>query len=123
MTAKANRLIWSARKLGIFGLGSFAIAATLMSFGSGTSSADVEEVAPAPVVTSRQALIVSDNALRASAPGEARGALETRSADSGIVHAQGELRDSVKAVVGTTAAPFGVEQNGAFVEGAPIGDW
>lgn len=123
MAENASGLIRSSKKLGALGLGSFAIAAAFMSLGSGTASADVEEVAPTPQVTSRQALVIDDNSLRASAIGEARGFLETRSGDSGIVHAQGETRDSVKAVVGTTAAPFNLESNGSFQFSPPIGDW
>jgi hypothetical protein len=123
MAENASGLIRSSKKLGALGLGSFAVAAAFMSLGSGTASAEVEEVAPTPQVTSRQALVIDENALRATAVGEARGFLETRSADSGIVHAQGEVVDSVKAVVGTTAAPFNLEQNGSFQFSPPIGDW
>ena len=94
MAENASGLIRSSKKLGALGLGSFAVAAAFMSLGSGTASAEVEEVAPSPQVTSRQALIIDDNSLRASAIGEARGFLDTRSADSGIVHAQGELLPS-----------------------------
>jgi hypothetical protein len=123
MAENASGLIRSSKKLGALGLGSFAVAAAFMSLGSGTASAEVEEVAPTPQVTSRQALVIDDNSLRATAIGEARGFLSTRSGEEGIVHAQGEIRDSVKAVVGTTAAPFNLESNGAFEFSPPIGDW
>ncbi|GAA1675688.1 hypothetical protein MMUR_58560 [Mycolicibacterium murale] len=122
MAENASGLIRSSKKLGALGLGSFAVAAAFMSLGSGTASA-VEEVAPTPQVTSRQALIIDDNSLRSSAIGEARGFLSTRAADSGIVHAVGEVKDSIMAVPGTTAAPFNLESNGAFVFSPPIGDW
>ena len=41
------------------------------------------------------------------------------------MHAQGEgvHVDTIKAVPGTTAAPFNLESNGAFVFSPPIGDW
>lgn len=123
MADNANGLIRRSKKLGALGLGSFAVGAAFMGLGTGTASADVEEVAPSPVVTSRQALIIDENALRATAPGEARGFLETRMADAGIVHSQGETRDSVKAVVGTTASPFNLESNGVFAFSPPMGDW
>ncbi|MGB3482479.1 MAG: hypothetical protein WBB07_09740 [Mycobacterium sp.] len=122
MALNASGLVRSSKKLAALGLGSAAVAAAFMSLGSGTANA-VEEVAPTPVVTSRQALIIDDNALRATAPGQARGMLNTRSANSGVVHAQGNVKDSVKAVVGTSAAPFNLESNGSFQTGAPIGDW
>ncbi|CAN5453237.1 hypothetical protein BH11ACT7_BH11ACT7_34220 [soil metagenome] len=123
MAENASGLIQSSKKLGALGLGSFAVAAAFMGLGSGTASAEVEEVAPSPQVTSRQALVIDENSLRSQAMGQARGFLDTRSADSGIVHAQGETRDSVKAVVGTTAAPFNLESNGSFQFSPPIGDW
>jgi len=57
--------------------------------------------------------------------GQARGFLDTRSADAGIVHAQGEgvHVDTIKAVPGTKSAPFNLDSNGAFVFSPPIGDW
>jgi hypothetical protein len=39
------------------------------------------------------------------------------------ISAQGELRDSIKAVPGTTAAPFNLESDGSFQFSPPIGDW
>jgi hypothetical protein len=123
MADNASGLIRRSKKLGVLGLGSLAVGVAMMGFGTGTASADVEEVAPSPVVTSRQALLIDENALRATSLGEARGFLSTRTADSGIVHAQGETRDSVKAVSGTTASPFNLESNGAFVFSPPMGDW
>lgn len=112
------------RKLAIFGFGSFAGATVLAGLGSGTASADVEESAPVPYVTSRQALVIDDNALRVADYGEARGFLDTRNAESGVVHAQGAgNKDTVKAVPGTKAAPFNLASNGAFIFSPPIGDW
>jgi hypothetical protein len=113
----------SAKKLTAVGLGSFAVAAAFMGLGSAVANADVEEVAPTPQVTSRQALVVDDNSLRATAIGEARGLGESRSSDVQEINAQGEVRDSVKAVPGTTAAPFNLEANGSFEFSPPIGDW
>jgi hypothetical protein len=106
-----------AKKLGALGLGSFAVAAAFAVMGSGTATAEVEEVGPGPTVTSRQA---SENSvIRINDFGVARGISEARVADAGIVHAVGEVRDSVKAVVGTTAAAF----QGAYPVGPAIGDW
>jgi hypothetical protein len=123
MAETANGLMTSVKKLSAVGLGSVAVAAAFMSLGSAVAGADVEEMAPTPQVTSRQALIIDDNALRAVAIGNSRGAGATRSADPFEISAQGELRDSVKAVPGTTAAPFNLESNGSFVFDPPIGDW
>jgi hypothetical protein len=122
MADNASGPIRSAKKLGALGLGSFAVAAAFMGLGSGTANA-VEEVAPTPAVTSRQALIIDQNALRFTAPGEARGMLSTRNGAEGIVHAQGDVKDSIKAVVGTSAAPFNLESDASFQTGPPIGDW
>jgi len=115
----------SSKKFVILGLGSFAGATLLAGLGSATAGAEVEESAPTPYVTSRQALLVDDNALRVSDYGQARGFLDTRSADAGIVHAQGEgvHVDTIKAVPGTKSAPFNLDSNGAFVFSPPIGDW
>ena len=115
----------SSKKLAILGFGSFAGATLLAGLGSATAAAEVEESAPAPYVTSRQALLVDDNALRVADYGEARGFLDTRSANAGIVHAQGEgvHVDTIKAVPGTKSAPFNLESNGSFVFSPPIGDW
>jgi hypothetical protein len=114
-----------SKKLAGLGFGSFAGATLLAGLGSATASAEVEESAPAPYVTSRQAILIDDNALRVADYGEARGFGDTRSADAGIVHAQGEgvHVDTVKAVPGTKAAPFNLESNGSFVFSPPIGDW
>jgi hypothetical protein len=87
------------------------------------AGAEVTEMAPSPQVTSRQAILIDQNALRAVAIGEARGSGTNRLGDMTTVSAQGEVRDSVKAVAGTTAAPFSVESNGAFVFSPPISDW
>ncbi|CAN5722521.1 hypothetical protein BH10ACT9_BH10ACT9_22360 [soil metagenome] len=123
MAETAKGLMTGAKKLSAVGLGSFAVAAAFMSLGSVVANADVEEVAPSPQVTSRQALLIDENSLRAVAIGEARGPGDTRSADMQTVNAQGEVRDSTKAVVGTTAAPFNLESNGSFAFSPPIGDW
>lgn len=113
----------ATKKITAAGLGSFAAAAAFMSFGSAVASADVEEVAPAPHVTSRQALVIDDNALRIADYGQARGLGETRNADLGEVTAQGDVRDTTKAVVGTKSAPFNLESNGSFAFDPPIGTW
>ena len=112
-------------KLAVLGFGSFAGATVLAGLGAGTAAAEVEESAPAPFVTSRQAILIDDNALRVADYGEARGFLDTRNAEAGIVHAQGEgvHVDTVKAVPGTKAAPFNLAANGAFIFSPPIGDW
>ena len=123
MAENSTAFMTSAKKLSALGLGSFAVAAAFMSLGSAVANAAVEEVAPSPQVTSRQALIIDDNSLRASAIGEARGFGETITSDTGIVSAQGEVRDSVKAVSGTIASPFNLESNGSFEFSPPIGDW
>ncbi|QIV83528.1 hypothetical protein [Mycolicibacterium frederiksbergense] len=110
-------------KITAFGLGTFAATAAFMSIGSAVANADVTEVAPSPRVTSRQALLIDDNALRSADYGEARGLGETRNGDLGVVNAQGEVHDSTKAVVGSKAAPFNLESNGSFVFDPPIGAW
>ncbi|PEG53179.1 hypothetical protein [Mycolicibacterium diernhoferi] len=114
-----------SKKLAVLGFGSFAGATLLAGLGSATASAEVQESAPAPYVTSRQAILIDDNALRVADYGEARGFLDTRNAESGVVHAQGQgvHVDTIKAVPGTKAAPFNLASNGAFVFSPPIGDW
>ena len=120
-----NGSVCSPKKLGVVGIGAAAVAAAAVGFGSGTAAAEVQESAPAPYVTSRQAIVIDDNALRVADYGEARGMLNTRNAESGIVHAQGEgvHVDTVKAVPGTKSAPFNLTSDGAFVFYPPIGDW
>ena len=110
-------------KIAALGLGSCAAAAAFLSIGSAVAHADIEESAPTPYVTSRQALLIDDNALRVADYGQARGLGEARGADLGEVTAQGEVRDSTKAVVGSKAAPFNLESNGSFVFDPPIGAW
>lgn len=110
-----------SKKLASMGLGSFVMAAAFAGLSGGTASADLTEVAPGPVVTSRQA---SENSvIRINDFGVARGISEARLADSGIVHAGGssstEVRDTTKAVVGKAARPF----EGAFPVGPALGDW
>ncbi|MDG4667701.1 hypothetical protein [Mycobacterium sp. 236(2023)] len=111
----------SAKTLGAVGLGSFVVAAAFSGLSAGTAGADVEEIAPGPQVTSRQA---SENAvIRINDFGVARGISEARLGDAGEVSATGssstEVRDNTKAVVGTTASAF----EGEYPTGPPIGDW
>lgn len=107
----------SAQKLTALGLGSFAVAAAFGALGSGTAGADIEEVGPGPTVTSRQA---SENSvIRINDFGVARGISEGRVADAGVINAFGEVRDTTKAVVGSTASAF----EGEYPVGPPIGDW
>lgn len=112
-TPRAHRV----KTLGALGLGSFAVAAAFAGLGSGTASADISEVGPGPTVTSRQA---SENSvIRINDFGVARGISEARVADAGVISAFGEVRDTTKAVVGSTAAAF----EGAYPVGPAIGDW
>lgn len=101
------------------GLGSFAVATAFMGLGSGTANADIEEWGPNPTVTSRQATVVSEDAVRPNDFGVARGLADTRLADAGVISAVGEVRDTPKAVVGGTASAF----EGEYPTGPPIGDW
>ncbi|PEG51047.1 hypothetical protein CRI78_28700, partial [Mycolicibacterium diernhoferi] len=57
-------LMASLKRLAVLGFGSFAGATLLAGLGSATASAEVQESAPAPYVTSRQAILIDDNALR-----------------------------------------------------------
>lgn len=124
MTATTRSFTRIATKLTVVGIGAAAVAAAFVSVGAATAAAEVIEVAPRPNVTSRQAVIVDKNALRRAGQGVARGAgAENRRAGSGGVMAQGEVRDGVIAVPGTSSAPFGVRANGEFRQGAPIGAW
>ena len=117
MAAYARALTRISKKLGLVGLGSFAAAAAMVGLGSGAASADVDEVGPSPVVTSRQA---SENSvIRINDYGVARGISEARLAEAGILNAVGEVRDSVKAVVGKTASAF----EGEYPVGPAIGEW
>ena len=105
------------KALSAVGLGSFVAAVALAGLGSGTAGADIEEVGPGPTVTSRQA---SENAvIRINDFGVARGISEGRVADAGVVNAYGEVRDTTKSIVGTTASAF----EGEYPVGPPIGDW
>jgi hypothetical protein len=126
MAAYAKALTRSSKKLGIVGIGSFAVAAAFIGVGSGTASADVNEIAPGPVVTSRQAS--QNSVIRINDYGLARGISEARVADAGVINAFGVqgsemdlpvVRDTMKAVVGTTAAAFA----GEYPVGPAIGDW
>jgi hypothetical protein len=107
----------NAKKLGALGLGSFAVAAAFAAVGCGTAGADVDELGPGPTVVSRQA---SQNAVvRINDFGVARGISEALVADAGVVNAFGEVRDTMKAVVGSKASAF----DGEYPVGPPIGDW
>ncbi|MGE0218087.1 MAG: hypothetical protein AB7F42_30030 [Mycolicibacterium sp.] len=119
MGAHAQARSRFSRKLGVLGLGSFAVAAASIGLGSGIANADIEEAGPSPTVTSRQATVVSELAIRPNDFGVARGLSETRLADAGVISAVGEVRDGVKAVVGGPAAAF----EGNWPTGPPIGDW
>jgi len=82
------------------------------------------EVKPRPNVTSRQAGVVDQNAVRRAGQGVARGAgAETRIADSGGIGAHGIISEGIIAVPGSTSSPFRVGQNGQFRTGAPMGSW
>ncbi len=106
----------SVKTLAIAGFGAFGAAASL-GFGTAVATAEVEEWAPGPTVTSRQA---SENSVvRINDFGVARGVSEARLGDAGVVSAQGEVRDSTKAVVGGTASGF----EGSYPTGPAIGDW
>ena len=112
-TTRARRLA----KWGIVGVGSFVMATAFAGMGSGTAGADISEVGPGPTVTSRQA---SENSvIRINDFGVARGISEARIADAGVINAYGEVRDTMKAVVGSTASAF----EGAYPVGPAIGDW
>lgn len=123
MSNNAGSFVRTTKKLTALSLGSFAVAAAFMTISSATANAEVEEVAPSPIVTSRQALIIDRNALRRTAIGNVRGQGETRRARDGEVRAHGEVRDSVKAVTGTNASPFLLPRNAQFRQSAPIGSW
>jgi len=114
-----------SKKLAVLGFGSFVGATVLTALGSATANAEVQESAPAPYVTSRQAQVIDENALRFVDYGQARGFMDTRSADPGVVHAQGEgvHVDTIKAVPGTTASAFNVGANAQFNFGAPMGSF
>jgi hypothetical protein len=117
MAGSAKALTRSSTKLGLVGLGSFAVAAATLGLGSGTANADVNEISPSPTVTSRQASEYS--VVRINDYGVARGISETRLADAGVVSAQGDVRDTVHAVVGSTASAY----EGEYPVDPPIGDW
>ena len=121
MAGYARALTRSSKKLGLMGVGAFAAAAAVIGLGSGTASAEIDEVGPSPTVTSRQA---SENSvIRINDYGLARGISEGRLAEAGVINvpevAGGEVRDSVKAVVGVTASAF----EGEYPVGPAIGDW
>ncbi|MGE0217746.1 hypothetical protein [Mycolicibacterium sp.] len=102
------------KKLGFRSVIVLAASAACVGLGSAaTASADVNEVGVDRTVTSRQADLVSGN----STYGDVRGA------DHYDVHAQGEVRDSTKAVPdrlkGTRAGGF----RGGWPAGPGIGSW
>ena len=116
MTAPSRALARTAKVLGIAAIGAFG-AAAFIGLGAGSAEADVRKVAPGPTVKSRQA---SENSvIRINDFGVARGISESRVADAGIINAFGEVRDGVKAVVGTTSSAF----EGEWPVGPGIGDW
>ncbi len=117
MAAHAKALTRGSKKLGLVGLGSFAIAAAAVGLGSGTASADIDEIGPSPTVTSRQASTYA--VVRINDYGVARSVSEARLADAGVINAFGDVRDTTHAVVGGRAAAF----EGAYPVGPPIGDW
>lgn len=117
MAKHAKASTKSSKKLSALGVGSFAVAAACAGLGSGTANADIEEIGPGPTVTSRQA---SENSvIRINDFGVARGISEGRVADAGVINAFGEVRDTMKAVVGSTASAF----EGEYPVGPAIGDW
>lgn len=117
MAAPSRILARSAAMLGIASVGAVG-AVAFISVGAGTAGADVKTMPPRPIVTSRQA---SENSVvRINDMGAARGISEARLGDThGVVHAQGEVRDSVKAVQGSKSRPF----RGVFPVGPSIGEW
>ena len=109
------------KKPGVLGLGVLCVAAAFSTLSVGTAHADVDEVAPVPVVTSRQA---STNAvIRINDMGAAGGISEARLADAGVIEAEGsgstEIRDTMKAVPGSKVKGF----LGSYPVGPPLGDW
>lgn len=112
-TRSRKALTWGVAALGAFGVAVGTIAAAAVA------TADVTEVAPGPEVHSRQASVSSYIGVRNNAPSVARGTSETRLADGGGIEAQGEVRDSTKAVPGTAAGGF----QGPWPIGAPMGDF
>lgn len=105
----------SVKRVVVLGAASAGFAAAIGSFGTGTASAEVTETAPQPYVTSRQAVVVSEDALRVVDVGEARGFGETRNGGIGEVHAQGPgvQNDTVMAIPGSYAAPFYLQRPGS----------
>ena len=111
-----------SKKIGAVGIGSAAFGAAFVGIGSGTASADIDLVAPAPVVTSRQATMLSEGALRYADYGQARGLGDSRSGDLSEVSAQGEVggqpvavgedrSSTMLALPGTRAVPFNFRLN------------
>lgn len=117
MAKHAKAATRSSKKLGVLSLGSFAVATAFAGLGTGTAGADVTEVGPGPTVSSRQASEFA--VVRINDFGVARGISESRVADAGTINAFGEVRDTTKAVVGSTASAF----EGAYPVGPGIGDW
>ncbi len=121
MAMHARALARRPRKPRVVGLAALCAAAAFATLSVGTAHADVDEVAPAPAVTSRQA---STNAvIRLNDLGVAGGISEARLADAGVIEAEGssstEVRDSVKAVPGDKAKGY----LGSYPVGPPLGDW
>lgn len=116
MPAPSRVLARTAKMLGIVGIGAFG-AFAFVGLSAGTAEADIRKVAPGPTVKSRQA--TENSVIRINDFGVARGISEARVADAGVVHAQGEVRDSTKAVQGNKSRPF----RGGFPTGPAIGGW
>ena len=114
MVDNAGALARRSLTLGLAAFGTFAAAA--VGLGCGTANADVDEIAPSPNVTASQ---TQNSVIRINDFGVASGISETRLADAGVVTAQGEVRDTVRAVVGGTASAY----EGEYPVGPPIGDW
>lgn len=125
MSNPSTGRIRTSKKLGVLGLGSVSVAGVFLGLGTGTASADIEISAPEPYVTSRQALVIDENALRIADDGQARGThLDTRWAESALVHAQGEVGGqpatvgedrsaTAIAVPGSYAIPFNLGRPGS----------
>lgn len=123
MPEQLQAFVRGSKKLGILGFGSLAVAAACIGLSSATASAEIVEISPEePIVTSRQATLISEDAVRQTdigdvltAQGDARNApiTEVRGQDGG------EVRDTVKAVPGSVAGPF----EGAWPTSPALGDF
>ncbi len=116
MASYAKAVTRNSKNLGLLGLGSLTAAVAVIGLGSGTANADIDVIAPRPGVTSRA---TQNSVIRINDFGVAQGVSEAELADAGEVSAFGEVRDTVKAVVGGRAAPY----EGSYPVGPPMGDW